>query len=228
MRRTSPLRSRLLRGRNPLSQVCRRGKPSHVPKTRLCTVRQEVDLHPLLQQVLTLGRSANRPDGRVTASRVAAAELRLRSRTHLEPEGADLSRSATERGEEDLQGEWLGAIPQPQADTPCASCDRHMGDDERFAFSGWIVHRRCAVESAEGAASRGDDRFGVAIRGRTGPPRRRTFLLAEIVPRIHLRYDRSTDRGTHQQLQLEILWRSLNSDGEEVANRDEGGQHVQG
>ena len=186
-----------------------------------------MDLHPLLQQVLTLGRSADTPEERAIRSRVAAAELRLRSRTHLEPEWVDLSRSATERGE-DIQGEWHGTTPQPQEDTPCASCDRHMGDDERFAFSGWIVHRRCAVESAEGAASRGDDRFGVAIRGGTGPPRRRTFLLAEIVPRIHLRYDRSTDRGTHQQRQLEILWRSLNSDGEKVANRDEGGQHVQG
>ena len=87
----------------------------------------------------------------------------------------------------------------------------------------WIVHRKCAVEIAEGAARRGDNRFGVANRGRTGPPRRRTFLLAEIVPRIHLRYDRSTDRCTHQQRQLEILWRSLNSDGEEVTNGDEDG-----
>ena len=64
---------------------------------------QEVDLHPHLQQISTLGRSADTPDERVITSRVAAAELRLRSRTHLEPEGVDLSRSATERGEEDLQ-----------------------------------------------------------------------------------------------------------------------------
>ena len=48
------------------------------------------------------------------------------------------------------------------------------------------------------------------------------------MPRIHLRYERSTDRGTHQLRQSQILWRSLNSDGEEAANRDEGGQHVQG
>ena len=64
-----------------------------------------MDLHPLLQQVLTLGRSADTPDERAIRSRVAAAELRLRSRTDLEPEGVCLSRSATERGEEDLQGE---------------------------------------------------------------------------------------------------------------------------
>ena len=64
-----------------------------------------MDFHPLLQQVLTLGRSADTPDERAIISRVAAAELRLRRRTHLEPEWVDLSRSATERGEEDLQGE---------------------------------------------------------------------------------------------------------------------------
>ena len=186
-----------------------------------------MDLHPLLQQVRILSRSVDTRDERAIICRVAPAELRLRSRTHLESEWEDLSRSTTERCEEDLHGEWRGTTPQPQEDTPCASCDRHMGDDERFAFSDWIVHRRCAVESAEGAASRRDDRFGVAIRGGTGPARRKTFLLVEIVPRIHLRCDRYTDRGTHQQRQL-ILWRSLNSDGEEVANRDEGAQHVQG
>ena len=95
-----------------------------------------MDLHPLLQQVLTLNRSSDTPDERAIRSRVTAAELRLRGKTHLEPEWVDLSRNATERGEKDLQGEWRGTIPQPQEDTPCASCDRHMGDDERFAFSG--------------------------------------------------------------------------------------------
>ena len=150
---------------------------------------QEVDLHPLLQQILTLGRSANTPDERAIRSGAASAELRLRSRTHLESEGVDLSRSATERGDEDLQEEWRGTVPQPQSDTPCAPCDRYMGNNERFASSGWIVHRRRAVESAEGAASRGDDRFVVAIEEGAGPARWRTFLLAGIVPRIHLWYD---------------------------------------
>ena len=177
------------------------------PNPALHDIQQEVDLHTLLQQVLTLGTSADTPDERAIRSRVAVAELRLWNRTHLELEWVDLSRRATERVEEDFQGEWRGTTPQPHENTPCASCDRHIGDYERFAFSGWIVHSRCAVENAEGAASKGDDQFGVAIRGGTGPPRRRTFLLAEIVPRIHLRYDRSTDRGTHQQRKLEILWR---------------------
>ena len=80
-----------------------------------------------------------------------------------------------------------------------------MEDDERFVFSGWIVRRRCAVESVDGAADRGDDRFGVATRGGTGSPRRRAFLITKMVPRIHTRYGRATGRGAHQQRQLEIL-----------------------
>ena len=79
-----------------------------------------------------------------------------------------------------------------QSDAWCGVCNRHMEDDQGFVLSGWLVHKRCAVESAGGADDTGDDRFRVAIREGTGPPRRRTFLLTEIVPRIHLRYDRVT------------------------------------
>ena len=120
------------------------------------------------------------------------------------------------------------ARPHNHKRTRRVVCDRHVEDDESFELSGWIVHRRCVVESAEGAADRGDDRFGVGIRGGTGPPRRRAFVLTEIVPRIHMRYDRATDRGAHQQRQLEILWQSANLDVDEVANRHEGDQHMHG
>ena len=111
---------------------------------------------------------------------------------------------------------------------PCGVCDRHMEDNQRFAFSGWIVHRRCATESAEGAADRGDDRVGVVIRGRTGPSRRRPFYLTEMLPRIHSRFDRATAESARHQQQLEILWRSLTSGNEETADQGEGGQLVQG
>ena len=84
-------------------------------------------------------------------------------------------------------GEWRGTAPQPRADAPCGVCDRLVEDDERFVCSGWIVYRRCAVENAEGAADRGDDRFRVAIGGVTAPSRRRAFLPTEKVPMIHMR-----------------------------------------
>ena len=156
-------------------------------KRQLHEVRQEVDLHPILQQIRAIGRTADTPDDRAIRNRVTAAELRLRSRTHIALKRADLSRSTTERNEYDLFVEWRGTAPQPQANAPCGVCLRHMEDDERFVFSGWIVHRRYVVESAEGAADRGDDRFRVAIGGVTAPSRRRAFLPTEKVPMIHMR-----------------------------------------
>ena len=110
---------------------------------------------------------------------------------------------------------------------PCGVCDMHIEGDQGFASSGWIVHRRCATESAERAADREGNRFGLVIRGRTGPLRRRTFHLTEILPGIHLRYDRATAEGAHHHQQLEILRRSLTSGNEETADQGEGGQPVQ-
>ena len=194
------------------------GGARHVtcPNPALHEVHQEVDPQTLVQ-VRAVGRTADAPDERAIRNRVTVAELRLQSIAHIAPERVDLSRSATERNEEDLFGEWRGTTPQPQAEAPCGVCDRHVEDDERLVLSGWIVHRRRAVESAERVADRGDDRFGVAMRGGTGPPRRRAFLLTAIVPRIHMRYDRAIGRGARQQRQLEILWRSVNSDVEELS-----------
>lgn len=68
----------------------------------------------------------------------------------------------------------------------------------------------------------------MVIRGRTGPSRRRTLHLTDILPNIHLRYDRATAEGAHHQKQLETRWRSLTSDNEETSDQGEGGQLVQG
>ena len=80
------------------------GRQITCPNPALHEVQHEVGLHSLLQQVLNLRRSADTQDERGIGSSVAAAELHLRRMSHLEPEGVDLSRSATERGEEDLHG----------------------------------------------------------------------------------------------------------------------------
>ena len=81
------------------------GGARHVtcPNPALHEVHQEVDLHPL-QQIRAIGRTPDTPDERAIRNRVTAAELRLRSRTHISPERVDLTRSATERNEEDLFG----------------------------------------------------------------------------------------------------------------------------
>ena len=130
-----------------------------------------MNLHPLLQQVHTIGRSANTPDERAIRSSVTAAELRLWSKTHLAPERMTC-RAAPQRAKRGgyLFGEWRGTAPQPQADAPRGVCDRHMEDDERFVFSGWIVHRIYAVESAEGAADGGTTGLGWPFEEGQGHP----------------------------------------------------------
>ena len=169
------------------------------PNPALREEHQEVDLHPLLQQMRDLGRSVDTTEECEIRERVTAAEQRLLRRAHITPEMVDLSMSVTERDEEDHHGEWWGTIPQQQVQAPCGVCSRHLEDDQRVAFGGWLVHRRWAIESAAGADDRRDDGFGVAIRGGTGVSRRRTLRLTAIVPRIHMRYDRTTSEGAHQQ-----------------------------
>ena len=64
----------------------------------------------------------------------------------------------------------------------------------------------------------------MVIGGKTGPSRRRTFHLTEILPRIHVRYDRATAEVAHHQQQLEILGQSLTSGNEEeTEDQGEGG-----
>ena len=73
----------------------------------------------------------------------------------------------------------------------------------------------------------GDDRFGVAIREGNGPPRWRTFLLTQIPPPVHQRYDGATEWGAHRRGQLAKYRRSAISEVEEVANQRENDQRVE-
>ena len=70
---------------------------------------------------------------------------------------------------------------------------------QRFAFSGWITHIECVTENVQSASDRGDDQFRVAIREGNGLPRRRTFRLTEITPRIQLRFDGVTEWDAHRR-----------------------------
>ena len=83
------------------------------------------------------------------------------------------------------------------------------------------------MKNVQGASDSGDDRFGVAIREGNGPPRRRTFRLTEIIPRIQQRFDGATEWGAHRRGQLARYWRSAISDGEEARNHAENDQQVQ-
>ena len=90
------------------------------PNPALHEVHREMDLQSLLQQIRGVGRSADTAEERAIRTRVTAAELFL-SRGSTTPIGAvDLSRSAAERREEDIWGDWRGTIPQlPQMEASC-------------------------------------------------------------------------------------------------------------
>lgn len=135
------------------------------PNHALHEFQQVGNIESVLQQVGNIGRSVDTQDKRANIKRVIAAEVYLRSRTHIVPGRMDMTRSTPEQDEENLSREWRGALPPPCV--PCGIYDRPRENDERFYFSGWLVHRRCPVESAEETVSRVDDRFGVAMRGRT-------------------------------------------------------------
>ena len=74
------------------------------PNPGLHEEHHEVDIYPLLHQIRALGRSVDTTEERIIRERVTAAELWFLRRTHTSPERVDLSRTATERGEEHLQG----------------------------------------------------------------------------------------------------------------------------
>ena len=106
------------------------------PNSALHAVHQEVDLRPLRQQIRGLGRSANTTERTIGAS-VTAAEIHLNRRSTTSTETIELLRSAAERGEEGMWGDWRGRAPQQRrVETPCAACGRPVLGCHRFAFAG--------------------------------------------------------------------------------------------
>ena len=77
------------------------------------------------------------------------------------------------------------------------------------------------MDSIQGASDRGDNRCGVANRGKDGPSRRRTCRLTEMVSRVYQIYDGTTEWSIHRRGQLTRSWWSAISEGEEAANFNE-------
>ena len=117
------------------------------PNPALYEVHREVDLQSLLQQIRGVSRSADTAEERAIRARVTAAELHL-SRRFTTPAGAvGLSRSAAERGEEDIRGDGRGTIPQlPEMKAPCRASGEHIIIElQRVHFSGWVAHMELSL-----------------------------------------------------------------------------------
>ena len=188
------------------------------PILALYAMHQELDLHPLLQQIRGLGGSADMVRERAIDDRVTAAELRLSRRSTTPTGTADSSRSATERGEEDIDGEWRWH--DPSATTSASAVRGLWGARYRpseACFLRLARSQECVAENTRGASDRGDDRFGVAIREETRPLRRRTFRLKERMPRIHQPNDGVTEWRAHRRRQFAVFRQSATFEVQELS-----------
>ena len=110
--------------------------------------------------------------------------------------------------DEDGRGE---PSPQQNRRMSCAVCGDTMERRDRFGFSGWAVHPRCALNTAEGVSDAGEDRFGIEVIGEARRPRRGAVHLVDFLPRLHMRIDGAVSRGGGQQLRIAWLWEDVTS-----------------
>lgn len=148
----------------------------------------------------TYTRSFNRPvvsidrrtwwrrESRMTGSATAELHFSNRStkRSTTPTATADSSRSATERREEDISGEWRDTNDLAPVTINGASAARGVWGATYRTVGGWLPPIASLAWSASrkthgGLPIGGDDRFGVDVGDRTGVPRRRRFNLTEIL-----------------------------------------------
>ena len=92
----------------------------------------------------------------------------------------------------------------------------------RFAISGWAVHSRCALNTAEGVVDAGADRFGISVTGEVGLPRWGVVHLVDFLPRLHMLID-AANRGGGQQLRIARLWEDVPPWAGDEGNERDGG-----
>ena len=100
---------------------------------------------------------------------------------------------------EDGRGE---PSPQQNRRIPCGVCSDTIERCDRFDFSGWAVHSRCALNTAEGASDAGDDGSGIEVIWEAGRPRRGAIHLVDFLPWLHMRIDGAASGGGSQHLRI--------------------------
>ena len=92
---------------------------------------------------------------------------------------------------------------------------------DRFGFSGWAVHPKCALNTAEEASDAGEDRFGIEVIGEAVRPRRGAVHLVNFLPRLHMRIDGAASEDGGQQLRIARFWEDVTPGiGDEEDERD--------
>ena len=116
-----------------------------------------------------------------------------------------------------------GPSPQQNRRMSCGVCGDTMERRDKFGFSGWAVHPRCALNTAEGASDADEDRFGTEVIGEAGRPRRGAVHLVDFLPRLHMRIDGAASGGGSQHLRIARLWEDVTpGTGDEGYERDGG------
>ena len=110
-----------------------------------------------------------------------------------------------------MQGLWGTHYSPPEVRFPRSAPSHGVRHGKR---TGGLRHGRRPV-------------WGRRKRKGNGPPRRRTFLLTHIVPRVRQRYGGATEWGPHRREQLATFWRSAISEVDEGENQEENDQQVE-
>ena len=109
---------------------------------------------------------------------------------------------------------------------PCGVCGDNMERRHRFGFSGWAVHPRCALNTAEGASDANEDRFGIEVIREAGRSRWGAVHLVDFLPRLHMRIDGAASGGGGQQFCIAGLWMDVTPGaGDEGTNEVEDGSY---
>ena len=141
----------------------------------------------------------------------------------------NLTRVATTIREAEADEDGRG-VPSPQQNRrmPCGVCGDTMERRDRFGVSGWAVHPRCALNTAEGASDAGYDRFGIEVTGEAGRPRRGAVHLVDFLPRLHMRIDGAASGGGSQHPRIARPWEDVTPGTEDEGYEQDGRWRLRG
>ena len=129
------------------------------------SARQHISLGPLVAQVRNTLNVSSLADRAILTERVLQAQRLFPEATTVQ-EVVDLTRVATTIREAEADEDGRGEpSPQQNKRMSCGVCGEVMERRDVLDFSGWTIHPRCALNTAEGASDAGEDRFGIEVIG---------------------------------------------------------------
>ena len=136
-----------------------------MPEPRLTLGTTTHTLGPLVAQIPNTLNALSLANRVILMDRALQAQ-RLFPEVTMAQEVVDLTRVATTIREAEADEDGRGASsPQQNRIMSCGVCGEVMERRDVLDFSGWTIHPRCALNTAEGASDAGEDRFGIEVIG---------------------------------------------------------------